>query len=116
MAKYKDPRLKQGVFDKQNMLIHIGGVLSKPENIYDLQVVKMPDFTISYKERESLGNGWYGSTMETITKTIDNCYIVIKDNKPFGYFIYYPSDHKQQILAMYTAYKAIINYSKTINS
>lgn len=49
----------------------------------ELKCVQVTPFTKQVKERESLGGGWYGST-ETVTKTFDRYFIILKDNKPYG--------------------------------
>ena len=44
---------------------------------YIVDVIKVLPYNISYKERESLGNGWYGSKVEIINKTIDDISTII---------------------------------------
>jgi hypothetical protein len=60
---------------------------AKVGNIYkgyeELPCIQIPTFKRKVKERESLGNGWYGG-MEIVEKVYDKCFIIIKDNKPFG--------------------------------
>lgn len=62
-------------------------LIAKVGNSYkgyeELKCVQVTPFTKQVEQRESLGGGWYGS-METVTKTFDRYFIIIKDNKPFG--------------------------------
>ena len=65
-------------------------LIAKVGNSYkgyeELKCVQVPAFTKQVKERESLGGGWYGS-METVTKTFDRYFIILKDDKPYGVLI-----------------------------
>lgn len=57
-------KLIEGYFNWDDFTIKIGNV-NKGYTIF--KCLKVPNYTIIYKERESLGNGWYGSS-EEITK------------------------------------------------
>jgi hypothetical protein len=62
-------------------------LIAKVGNSYkgyeELKCVQVTPFTKQVKERESLGEGWYGS-IETVTKTFDSYFVILKDDKPFG--------------------------------
>lgn len=75
--------VKQGLFDWQTMTVKFGGALSKPHNIFTATAIKIPDYKYKVKERESLGNGWYGS-MEINEYEETNLYVIIKDGVCIG--------------------------------
>jgi len=47
----------------------------------------LPPYDFSYKERECLGGGWYGSSKETINIRQENAYLVIHNNNPIGFIV-----------------------------
>ena len=47
-------------------------------------LIKIPQYGYSYKERESLGNGWYSDSKTTVTAIQNNDYLVVLDNKVLG--------------------------------
>ena len=53
----------------------------------ELSCIQIPPFTKQELERESLGNGWYGSKV-LITKVYDRYYVIIKDTKIYGILMY----------------------------
>lgn len=74
---------KKGLFNWDDLTVRFGGELSVPKNIFTAKAIKVPDFKYRVRERESLGNGWYGN-METNEYTEDNLYIIIKDDICIG--------------------------------
>lgn len=82
---------RSGKFNHNDLTVQFGGELSKPHNIFSATAIKVPKYTYHVKERESLGNGWYGST-ETNTYTEDNLYVIIKDGVCIGQMRPYSED------------------------
>lgn len=75
--------VKQGLFDWATMTVKFGGELSKPHNIFTAIAIKIPDYKYKVKERESLGNGWYGSP-EINEYEEKNLYVIIRDGICIG--------------------------------
>lgn len=73
------------------------------------KLVKLPTYTYSYKERECLGNGWYGASCETITKQQENAYLVIHNDKAIGYII--ATENGRYYLSRIKSEKFIENYA-----
>jgi hypothetical protein len=86
--------VKQGYFDYDTLTVKFGGALSTPQNIFTAQAVKVPDFNYTYKEREDAGGGAYYNNWVTITKTVNNAYIILKEDKVIGWMIPYAACHK----------------------
>jgi len=61
----------------------------------ELDCVQVPTFKRVILEKESLGNGWYGSKQK-VEKTYNNYFIILKNNKPFG-VLYEPYSEKHNI-------------------
>lgn len=106
---------KQGKFHFDTLIVEFGGAMSKPENIFTALAIKVPPYSVTYYERESLGNGWYLSSKEKVTKVIDGEYLIIKDTKCIGYM--YPSihDHKSTLLTLDYARPEVIKFLGTLN-
>lgn len=81
--------MKQGLFNRETLIVKFGGPLSKPHNIFDAIAIKVPDYTYSKMEQECLGNGWKSVSKHKVIYTQDNAYIIIKDNVCIGYMIPY---------------------------
>lgn len=81
------PQTKRGYFDYNNLTIAFGHEKSKPENRFVAQAVKVPPFKHSYREREDAGGGAYYSNWETITKVMDNVYIILREGNVIGWMM-----------------------------
>ena len=90
---------KSGIVDLDTLTIKFGGAFSKPENIFTANLIKIPDYTFSYKERESLGGGWYGG-METVTSHEKYLYAVVHNNIFRGFVRAYGDDSKQNVFLL----------------
>lgn len=75
---------KCGLFDWETLTVKFGGELSKPENIFTAQAIKVPTYTYERLEREDAGGGWYGAKQK-VTVTVDRLFIIVKDGKCIGY-------------------------------
>jgi len=73
----------QGYFNWSDFTVKIGNI-HKGYTI--CKCLKVPDYTITYRERESLGNGWYGAS-EEVTEVMKHSFIVFKDDEIIGYII-----------------------------
>lgn len=91
MAKQLPPR--QGLFDHDTLTVKFGGPKTPEDKKFVATAIKVPPYTYSYKERESLGGGWYGAT-QTVTDIEDNEYIIIKDGFCIGTMNPYSKAHK----------------------
>lgn len=79
------PKLgKSGKFNLETLTVEFGGPLSKPHNIFTAKAIKIPKYSYTKRQRESLGNGWYGSGYDTITYVVDNEYAIFRDNVFIG--------------------------------
>lgn len=107
--------MKQGLFDCETMTVTFGGELSKPENRFVANAIKVPDYKYKKQERESLGNGWYGS-MEVNEYTEDNEYLIFKENGEFmGAMSPYRGDMKHCKSQLYHPIKQALDFLKTLN-
>jgi len=73
---------KHGIVNLDNMTIKIQFDINDT-----CQLIKIPTFSYSYKEVESLGDGWYGSNKETIHTTQENAYLVLHNKIPLGWIV-----------------------------
>lgn len=66
-----------------------------------LNCLPVPIFKRIIKERESLGNGWYGSNKVDVEYEY-KCFIIMKNNKPFGILInpYHEESIKNDIISI----------------
>lgn len=93
---------KKGLFNPETLTVKFGGPLSKPESVFEAKAVKVPDYKILVRERESLGGGWYGA-METIEKIVTDSYLILREGKIIGCMIspYHPKHNiKTDLLPM----------------
>lgn len=105
--------LKKCYFNYDTLEAKVGNVVKGYEI---LNCLKVPTFKRNKKERESLGNGWYGEKI-TVEVIYDKCFIIIKDNKPFGLLIdpYYEPTIKSNIYAIdKPQFKEIEHFIKNI--
>lgn len=77
------------------LTVNFGGPMSKDKNIFTAKAIKVPDYKYTIRERESLGNGWYGQGFEERTVTEDNLYVIIKDGECIGQMN--PYDYRSNI-------------------
>lgn len=89
----KQSIVKKGWFDHVTLTVKFGGEKYTPENIFTAQAVKVPTFTFTYREREDAGGGAYYNRWETITKDVDNAYIILRDGKVIGWMMPYSPVH-----------------------
>ena len=75
-------KIKHGIVNLEEMHINIQFDINKK-----CPLVKLPTYTQTWYEKESLGNGWYGSNKEKITCVQDNAYLVLNNEKPIGFII-----------------------------
>jgi hypothetical protein len=75
-------KMKNGIANLQDMTIKIQFDINAT-----CKLIKIPTFNYSYKERESLGGGWYGSSKETVNATQENAYLVLHEDKPIGFIV-----------------------------
>jgi hypothetical protein len=109
--------VKVGKFDYDTLTVKFGGELSKPENIFTAQAIKVPIFKYSYREREDAGGGAYYNNWVTITKEVDNAYIILRDNNIIGWMIPYAACHniKSELRSLdECALKEVIDFAKKI--
>ncbi len=71
--------MKQGTVNLDKMIFCVGDVKYK--------LVKIPTFNYSYKEKECLGGGWYGSGKETIHAVQENAFLCVDENNNPGGFV-----------------------------
>lgn len=88
--------VKMGWFDRETLTVKFGGELSIPENIFIATAVKVPKYKYKIRERESLGNGWYGG-METNEYEEDNLYLIFHEGVCIGQMNPTWSDDKSQL-------------------
>ncbi len=81
------PSVKRGYFDYDTLTIAFGGELSKPHNKFTAQAIKVPAFKYTYREREDAGGGCYYNNWETVTKIMDNVYIILRDGVVIGWMM-----------------------------
>ena len=86
--------LKQGYVNKETLEITLMESKCLPKEKLQGHLIHIPTFNYSYKEKESLGNGWYSSDGETIHTSCDNAYLVIINNECIGYVFVNKSDRK----------------------
>lgn len=87
------PQIKRGYFNYDTLTIEFGHEKSKPENRFTAHAIQVPPFKYTYKEREDAGGGCYYNNWETVTKTIDNVYIILRDNHVIGWMMPYAACH-----------------------
>jgi hypothetical protein len=111
--------VKQGYFDYDTLTVKFGGALSTPKNIFTAQAVKVPAFKYTYREREDAGGGAYYNRWETITKTVDNAYIILREGKVIGWMIPYAACHnmKSELRSLdeKCTFKEIISFANKFN-
>lgn len=81
-VKNKGMKQKHGFVNLEKMEIRIDFNINT-----NCKLVKIPPFNYSYTERESLGNGWYRSSKETINATQENAYLVLHDEVIIGFVV-----------------------------
>lgn len=79
---------KKGVFNYETLTVDFGGVMSKPEFAFTAKAIHVPPYKYTVREREDAGGGWYGA-METVTKTADRVYLIVKGETCIG-VMYHP--------------------------
>lgn len=89
----KRPIVKKGWFDHNTLTVKFGGENSTPENIFTAQAVKVPEFKYTYREREDAGGGAYYNNWVTITETVSNAYIILREGKVIGWMMPYSPCH-----------------------
>ena len=70
----------KALFNLTDLTVKVG---NKIKGYEILPVLKVPTFKRIVLERESLGNGWYGSK-EKVEKIYDRYYIIMKEGNPYG--------------------------------
>ncbi len=106
--------MKQGLFNHETLTVIFGGIHSKPHNIFECKAIKVPKYKYKLKERESLGNGWYGQ-METNEYEEDNLYIIIKDNICIGQMNPYTQIHGNIKSTLYPCNQQSLELCKSLN-
>ena len=76
------PKILHGKVNLEDLTIYIQFHINDK-----CQLIKLPDYNITYSERESLGNGWYGNDKTKITKTVTNAYLVKHNNTFLGHIV-----------------------------
>lgn len=76
---------KQGLFNRDTMMVKFGGERSVDKNRFTALAIKVPDFNYTVTERADAGGGWYYNHTETVTRTENNAYIIIRDNIVIGW-------------------------------
>lgn len=74
---------RQGLFDHETLKVEFGHTLSKPENRFFAEAIKVPDYNYTVRERSDEGGGCYGS-MELNEYTEKNEYMIVRDGVLIG--------------------------------
>ncbi len=67
-------------FDYNTLIAKVG---NSYKGYKELQCIQVTPFTKQNKEKESLGNGWYGGLI-LVTKTYDKYFAIIENGKIIG--------------------------------
>lgn len=70
---------KKGRFDFDTLTVKFGGEMSKPENRFTAQAIKVPDYVIKVMERADAGSGCYYTYKEEVEYEIKNAYIIVRE-------------------------------------
>jgi hypothetical protein len=112
------PQIQRGLFDYNTLTVSFGHEKSKPENRFIAQAVKVPAFNHTYREREDAGGGCYYNNWETITKEIDNAYVILRDGVAIGWMMPYAPCHNiksdLRLLEDKHTFKAIKDFAATL--
>lgn len=79
----------KGFIDFNTMRVKFGGELSKPHNNLTAEAIKIPPFEYQVTERADAGGGCYYNYSETVTRTEDNMYAIVKDGLCIGVMVAY---------------------------
>lgn len=111
-------QFKLGFFDYNTLTVKFGGELSKPENRFVAQAIKVPPFKYTYKEREDAGGGAYYNNYITITDVIDNAYLILRDGVVIGWMLPYAACHNMKSelrpLEWKHTFKEILDFANTL--
>ena len=98
-------------FNYDTLVAKVG---NKYKGYKELQCIKIPTFTKQFRERQSLGNGWYGDII-IVDKIFDKYFIILENNIPIGVLNHpYYQDIKSDILPINYKYhpKEVITFIK----
>lgn len=113
------PQVLRGYFNYDTLTIAFGHEKSKPENRFIANAVKVPKFNHSYREREDAGGGCYYNSWETVTKEVDNAYIILRDGVVIGWMIPYAACHniKSELRSLDEkhTFTAVKHFAQTFN-
>ncbi len=84
--------MKSGLFNHDTLTVNFGGPLSVEKNKFTASAIKVADYKYKRRERESLGNGWYGGT-EVNEYEQTNEYLIHRDGKVLGIMNPYAKEH-----------------------
>lgn len=112
------PQIQRGLFDYNTLTVSFGHEKSKPHNRFVAKAVRVPSFKYTYKEREDAGGGCYYNNWETITKEIDNVYIILRNSIIIGWMMPYSPVHNMKSdlrsLEEKCTWKAVKDFAKTL--
>lgn len=100
MSDKRQVQRKRGVFDFDTLTVKFGGELSKPENVFTAQAVKVPKFKYTTMEQADAGGGCYYGYKEEVEHTEDNAYIIIRDGSVIGWMIPYHWGIKSELFSL----------------
>ena len=87
------PQIQRGYFDWETLTVSFGHEKSKPENRFIAYAIKVPKFEYTYKEREDAGGGCYYNSWVTVTKEIDDAFLILRDGVVIGQMLPYAPCH-----------------------
>jgi hypothetical protein len=113
------PQIQRGYFDHNTLTVAFGHEKSKPENRFVAKAVKVPAFNHTYREREDAGGGAYYNNWETVTKVVNDVYIILRDGMVIGWMIPYAACHhiKSELRSMDDkhTFNAVKRFAETLN-